>query len=128
MPNMFILLNHDISDQQKEDAQKLGVKKFIPLPSDLGQIWKNLSPDAEKIGPLLKPIKQWLANNVSPEDFVLIQGDFGACWIMVNFAFQQNVIPVYATTDRKAVATRQPDSSIQTVRQFKHVMFRKYGE
>ena len=128
MQNMLILLNHDISRHQEQDAKKLGVKNFISLPSELHKIWENISPDAERLDPLLTAIKQWLAKNASPDDFVLIQGDFGACWLMVNFAFQLKLTPVYSTTERKADEIRQEDGSIQTVRQFKHVMFRKYGE
>ena len=81
-----------------------------------------------KLNPLLKTIKQWLADMALPGDYVLIQGDFGACWLMVNFAFDMKLVPVYSTTERKAVEIQNTNGTTQTVRQFKHVIFRKYGE
>jgi hypothetical protein len=128
MPTLFILLNHDISEAQKQDAKRWGIRHFISLPPALQSLWGNIPAETQNIDHLLHPIKQWLLQNAAAGDFVLIQGDFGACWIMVNFAFENNLVPVYATTDRKAVEMIQPDGSIKTVREFRHVRFRKYGD
>lgn len=128
MKQIFLLLNHEISDLQKEDAIKTGISSIIPLPDDLSRIWVNLPPEAEAIDPLLTPIKHWLSEKASQGDHVLIQGDFGACWLMVKFAFERRLVPVYSTTKRKAVEIQNTDGTTQTVRQFKHVIFRKYGE
>lgn len=128
MINLFILLNHSINDIQKKDARNMGVTNFIVLPPDLQKIWQNISPAETKLAPFLTPIKQWLSQRAAPDDFVLIQGDFGACWLMVDFSFQNKLIPLYSTTKRKVVEIENKDGSIQTIRQFKHVMFRKYGE
>ena len=121
MVNLFILLNHSINDIQKKDARNMGVKNFIVLPPDLQKIWQNISPAETKLASFLTPIKQWLSERAVPGDFVLIQGDFGACWLMVNFSFQNKLIPLYSTTERKVVEIENKDGSIQTIRQFKHV-------
>jgi len=126
MTTLFILLNHDISEAQREDAEKFGISRFLPLPPDLKAIWGSIPAEPDTIDDILHPVKQWLGTNAAPGDFALIQGDFGACWIMVNFAFENNLVPVYATTARKAVEIRQADGSIKTVREFKHVRFRRY--
>lgn len=128
MPTLFILLNHDISDAQKQDAKRCDIRHFVSLPPALQSLWGNIPAETQTIDHLLHPIKQWLLQNAAAGDSVLIQGDFGACWIMVNFAFKNNLVPVYATTDRKAIETRQPDGSIKTFREFRHVRFRKYGD
>ena len=128
MPTMFILLNHDISAHQKQDAKNYGISRFVPLPPGLQELWGNIPAGTATVDDILPPVKLWLSENAVPGDFVLIQGDFGACWIMINFALQMKVVPVYATTDRRAVETRQPDGSIKTVREFKHVRLRKYGD
>ncbi|MEA3280185.1 MAG: CRISPR-associated protein Csx20, partial [Thermodesulfobacteriota bacterium] len=60
-------------------------------------------------------------------DYVLIQGDFGACYIMVRFAFEKGFVPVYSTTRREAVEKQQSDGAVKLVHQFKHQVFRKYG-
>ena len=59
-------------------------------------------------------------------DFVLIQGDFGAVYLMVNFAFSLGLIPVYATTERIVVEKRMQDNTVKSERIFKHKMFRRY--
>ncbi len=128
MADLFILLNHSINEIQKKDARNIGVKNFIVLPSELQKIWQNISPEETRLAPFLTPVKQWLSEVAIPGDFVLIQGDFGACWLMVNFSFQKKLIPLYSTTERKVIEIENKDGSIQTIRQFKHVMFRKYGE
>lgn len=128
MKQFFLLLNHEISDLQKQDAIKSGISSVIPLPDDLSRIWVNLPPEAEAIDPLLKPIKQWLSRKALSGDHVLIQGDFGACWLMAKFAFKSRLVPVYSTTERKVVEIQNSDGTAQTIRQFKHVIFRKYGE
>lgn len=128
MKKMYLLLNHSVTECQKQDARNLGVDHVVPLPEGLGRVWENLPADADRVNDLLTPIKQWLAENATEGDYVLIQGDFGACWIMVNFSFTCNLTPVYSTTDRKSNDMRQDDGSIRTVRQFKHVKFRRYGE
>lgn len=128
MKQMFLLLNHDITDMQRQDADRMGVRCVVPLPPELQAAWVNIPADAPGIAPLLQPICEWLMKSAAPGDFVLIQGDFGACWLLVNFSFQLKLIPVYSTTERKALEMMQKDGSIQTVRQFKHIIFRKYGE
>jgi len=60
-------------------------------------------------------------------DYVLIQGDFGACYIIVNFAFEIGLIPIYSTTRRAAVEKHENDGSVKLIHQFNHQMFRKYG-
>ena len=61
-------------------------------------------------------------------DYALIQGDFGACYIMVNFAFEQGLIPIYSTTVREAIEEPKDDGSVKLVHQFNHQIFRRYGE
>ncbi len=84
-------------------------------------------PFKTKINNYLEPVKSWLAENVAKSDYVLIQVDFGACYIMVHFAFEKGLIPVYSTTRREAVEEHGNDGSIKLVHQFKHQIFRKYG-
>ena len=68
-----------------------------------------------------------LWGHAKEKDFVLIQGDFGACYLMVNFALEKGVIPVYSTTKRDAVDEYGDDDTIAIVHQFKHRIFRRYG-
>ena len=73
------------------------------------------------------PLKKWLASSTKPLDYVLIQGDFGASYLLIQFALSHDLIPVYSTTARQAVESMQPDGSMKVEHLFKHQIFRKYG-
>jgi len=65
--------------------------------------------------------------HAQPGDLVLIQGDFGATCLMVEYARSLGLTPIYATTARISEDKILPDGSVQTVRRFVHRRFRKYG-
>ena len=106
----------------------LGVEKIESLPENLATIWAEIPADLKALKNYLLPIQRWLSDNLGPSDHVLIQGDFGACYLMADFALRNGFIPIYSTTFREATQTVSPDGSIFMTHRFKHVMFRKYGE
>ena len=61
----------------------------------------------------LRPIFDWLLKQAQTDDYILVQGDFGVVYFTVNFAFQNGLIPIYSTTQRKAVENKLPDGSVQ---------------
>ena len=125
---MFLIFNHEITSRQKEDVYiSLGVQQITDLPYDLKELWRQVPPDLTEISRYLEPVKEWLAENASRSDYVLIQGDFGACYIMVNFAFKKGFIPIYSTTERQAVEEHGDDGTVKLTHQFKHHIFRRYG-
>ena len=128
MPDsLFLIFNHNITSVQETDARRsLGVQRIIDMPSDIKELWQQIPPDLHEISSWLNPVKDWLAQNSIINDYVLIQGDFGACYIMVNFAFEIGLIPVYSTTERKAVEEHSNDGTIKLVHHFRHQKFRKY--
>lgn len=129
MPTLHLLFNHTITPSQAEDARaSLGVDRIEALPNDLKALWGQIPPDLEAIGDFLSPVREWLLREAKPGDFLLIQGDFGACYLMVRFAFGRGLIPVYATTMREAIEERQPDGSVRMTHHFKHQRFRRYNE
>ena len=126
--SLFLIFNHNITSVQETDARNsLGVQGIIDMPSDIKELWQQIPPDLSKISSWLNPVKDWLAQNSIINDYVLIQGDFGACYIMVNFAFEIGLIPVYSTTERKAVEKHDDDGTVKLVHHFRHQKFRKYG-
>ena len=128
MPNLYLIFNHRITLLQEEDARRsLGVQQIVQLPPELKELWNNVPPDLPEIAAYLGPVKQWLAANAETGDFVLIQGDFGACFLMVNFALEKGFVPVYSTTRREAEEEFGQDGSIKLTHRFEHRIFRKYG-
>ena len=124
---LFLIFNHQITSIQEEDARaSLGIQKIKTMPPDLKDLWSNVPPHLPAIHNYLKPIQNWLSVNAEQNDYVLIQGDFGATFIMVNYAFKKGFIPVYSTTGREVIENHQPDGSVKLTHNFKHKVFRLY--
>lgn len=127
-PALLLLFNHEPTGLQLEDAARsLGVSRVEHPPEPLRFLWKAVPPDLESIRGYLEPIADWLSSKGCPGDFILIQGDFGATWLMVNSALEKGLVPIYSTTARVAIEETGEDGSINLLHRFKHVRFRKYG-
>jgi hypothetical protein len=128
MPSLYLLFNHELTSLQKRDAlHGLGVEEIYNPPPDLKAVWEQVPADLEKIGSYLEPIKLGLRSHAEKQDYVLIQGDFGACYIMVRFAMGHGLIPIYSTTEREAVEEHGEDGSVKITHRFRHRIFRRYG-
>ncbi len=126
---LIAVLNHEMTDDQTRDAYKsLRVNEIENIPVELKALWANIPPDEPYIAHHLAKIREWLFATASTGDYVLVQGDFGACFIIATFAIHEGLIPVYSTTSRVAEEAAQPDGSVALRHVFRHVMFRKYGE
>jgi len=125
---MFLVFSHKMTRDQIRDAElSLGVTTLVEMPDNLKELWRQISPLPAKINDLLEPLRQWLETAANPLDFVLIQGDFGATWLMVDFVFKQGLVPVYSITRREAGETVLPDGSVKMEHLFHHQQFRRYG-
>jgi hypothetical protein len=123
MKTMFVLISHTMTEEQRLDAQiSLGVKKFVVLET---KEWCQVPAESDSVLPHLATLQKRVREESSPGDILLVQGDFGATYAMVEFAHTLQMTPVYATTQREAVEKREGERVI-TTRVFRHVRFRKY--
>ncbi len=128
-PQLVALFNHTLTQKQINDAiNSLGVASILDLPQELLERWRNIPAKEPAIEPYLEPIRQWLAATLEAGDYLLVQGDFGATYLMVRYAIDKGLIPVYSTTVRDASEELLPDGTVQLAHHFRHVRFRKYGE
>ena len=126
MKQMFLLFSHKLTPLQEKDAKEnLEVEKFVTLPDDLQNLWSNIPPELGKLDDYLIPLKKFIKANANEGDYVLIQGDFGGCYEMINFAKSLGLIAVHSTTKRDAVE-RVVDGKVEKFSRFEHVIFRKY--
>jgi hypothetical protein len=126
--SLFLLFNHEITPAQESDARRsLGIQRIVDLPPNLKTLWRHIPPDLDEINGYLEPVKSWLTSEAVKNDYILIQGDFGACYTMATFAFSMGLIPIYSTTEREATEEYKQDGTVKLVHQFKHQAFRKYG-
>ena len=101
MKKMFLLFSHSLTPSQIEDAKSnLGIEKFVYLPEDLQLLWSDIPSDLESLKEYLSLFRNFLVENSDFEDVVLIQGDFGAVYQMINFSKDLGLKAVYATTKR----------------------------
>ncbi|MGD9157366.1 MAG: CRISPR-associated protein Csx20 [Desulfobacteraceae bacterium] len=125
--SLFLIFSHIFTDSQREDAfASLGVDRIVDMPSDYKAIWSDIPPSNKKINNYLEPVKIWLNHEARDEDYVLIQGDFGACYIMVSYCFHFDLVPIYSTTNRRINETFLKSGAIKIIHHFKHNIFRKY--
>ena len=128
-PRLFVLFNHDLTDIQREDAvNRLGTTEILEPTTKLRKLWAAIPPEADNVGtcPEFIALRDWLGGNSRAGDYALIQGEFGATWLMVNFALQQKLVPIYSTTKRQAVEYHTADGGVEISHRFQHVRFRKY--
>ncbi len=125
---MFLFFSHKLTPEQIEDAKRFGIDEFIYMPENLQKIFSNIDPeiDIEDIEVLIKEkFGKFLIENANSGDYVLIQGDFGVVYHLVNFCKSVGLVPVYATTKRE-VREIEKDGKIQKISEFRHIKFRKY--
>lgn len=126
-PNLLLIFNHELTEAQIKDAEaSLGVDRIVDLPEHLKSLWRQIPPDILDVTEVIAPIAEWLKTNARLGDYVLIQGDFGAVYRMVNIAFDFGLLPVYATTRRRAEEHHCADGTVEIIHQFQHVRFRDY--
>ena len=127
MKTLFLIFNHTLTQKQKTDAQvSLGIANFKALPQTLLNAWANVDPKGELNLEAFDKIVFWLSENSSRNDFVLVQGDFGATFYLVDYCFKKGLIPIYATTLRATTEYIDGREQVKKISQFEHVSFRKY--
>lgn len=126
MKKFIVLMSHDMSDKQKNDAyENLKVTKIIEAPTNIKKIWGNIDPISDLNTTKLDEVVSWIKENSNKQDYVLVQGEFGATFYIVDYCFKNNLIPVYATSIRRVEETRQGEKVI-TNRVFVHEGYRRY--
>ena len=123
--SIFLIFSHKLTNVQIEGLKRTGIINFEYLPADLQNIWSGIPPDVEKLEDYLKPVFEWLGKVSTSGDWALVQGDFGAVCLTVDFCFNNSLVPVYATTKRNTVEKMENGKLIK-VSQFEHVRFRRY--
>jgi hypothetical protein len=127
--SLFLMFNHTLTDEQVRGAREaLGIDRIVEMPKELKERWGRIPPEVPKIAGFLEPFEKWLEENACKGDTVLVQGDFGACHLMVGHALKRGLTPVYATTRREAKEEVSDDGRVTVTHCFKHVIFRRYGE
>jgi len=123
---LFLIFNHTLTVEQIKDAKdSLWIEEFVALPPDLQSAWGAVPPEIFDIKKFLRPIKEFIKNEADKEDYILVQGDFGACCEIVNFCKEIGITVVYSTNQRVSTET-VIDGIVHKTSQFRHCIYRKY--
>lgn len=123
---LILLFSHKLTESQKQDAKDtLNIDEFIYLPSDLQNIWSQIPANIYDISPYLNQIKEYIQANTNQGNYILIQGDFGATYKMIEYAKEINIIPIYSTNSRESIE-EEIDGKVVKKSIFVHNIFRRY--
>ena len=130
MSNKIILLfSHELTESQTiELKNKYNIQTVIYLPENLQQQWSNIHPDYVDIEEELKNIKTYILQNIDKNTYLLVQGEYGAVYHMVNFAFANNIIPIYSASKRVYESKKIDEDRIENIHYFKHIKFQHYKQ
>ncbi len=127
MKKICLLFSHNLTAEQKFDIEnKLEVKEVYSLPEKLQDLWSQVPTDRDlKFGKYLAEIELFLNTTLSKGDYVLIQGDFGASYHMINFCKEHGFVPVYSVNSRLSREVIE-NGIVKKYSEFKHECFREY--
>jgi len=125
----LVVINHELTENQINDLKRTyGVEKIMYLPQDLKNLISQVPPELEEIKYYIRPILEYLDENLDVGDLIVLQGEPGVTYLIANYAYQSGFVPVYSTTKREVVEEKLDNGKVHITRTFKHVRFRKYGE
>lgn len=120
---LILLFSHQLTPQQLKDAKEtLQCNKIIYLTDELLYKWQNITPETD-----IQIFRDFLVENAKVGDYVLIQGEWGTTYNMVNFAKEKNMIPIYSSTARKVIEEKSgSDNKVIKTSIFEHRGFYRY--
>lgn len=122
----YCLLNHVLTDNQiNELSTSYNCNEIEYANQTISQIWSQLPPQKNIDISIINKITQWLENAVE-NDVLIIQGEFGYTFALVDYALGRKLIPVHAVTKRVAQEQRNGEI-VERKYIFEHVCFRKYN-
>ena len=126
MTSVFCLLNHTLTGRQLQDLQDTygaDVRLFTP-PDAVSKLWAQVPPEGALSKELLRPVFSWLETSAE-HDVIIVQGDFGATFAVVDWALSHGRVPLYATTQRIEAEERDGEKVYRHY-VFEHIGFRPY--
>lgn len=120
------ILSHKLSDIQKQQLkQEWNVDEIEELNEELKFEWGSIDPSSKLDKKLIEKLKNEIEDKTEENDYVIVQGEWGMTFVIVNICFDLDRIPIYATTKR-IIKEIKEGQEIKIERIFRHIKFRKY--
>ena len=124
MKKIILLFSHKLTDAQIKDIKiNLQCDEILYLPKKIQDIFSNVTSNNREF--LIDELKIYLSKNAEKEDYILIQGEFGVSYRMVNYSKEIGLIPVYSSTKRETIEINK-GNKIKKITFFKHEEFVEY--
>jgi len=125
MPDVFCLLNHELTPRQTEELQtSFNAGRIYYPPPHIVSLWSGIPTDRELTKSCFEPVCAWLGE-AGAGDIVVLQGEFNATFSMVDFALRKGLVPVCAVTKRVSQEVREGEQVTKRYI-FEHICFRRY--
>ena len=121
----LLLFSHQLTEnQEKELLENFKVKKIVSLSSELQEMWSNVSIK-ENYKENLEKIKKYIEENFNENDVILVQGNWGYTYNIVEWSIEKKLVPVYSYTERNVEEIKDGEN-VKKISYFKHVKFIEY--
>lgn len=121
MKKLVLLFSHQLTEKQEIDAKEsLECNEIIYMTKELKEKWQNLEIERDLID-----FKNFLEEVTTVGDYVLVQGEWGATYEMINYCKEKKLIPIYSST-RREVEEKKEGEAIVKMSKFVHRGFVKY--
>ena len=130
---VFVLISHQLLPEQKQELQNRfgnnsnGTTTIIELrylPENLQQIWSNVLYD-DKYYTNLNEIIDYVFSILNKGDYVIVQGNWGYTYKLIEEAKKHNIIPLYAFSVRDSSEEIINGEVVKTTT-FRHQCFVEY--
>lgn len=125
MKKAYCLLNHSLTENQvKELLEEYKVLEIKYPDAELSAKWAQIPPSKNLDMNVIRSVLIWL-QNAEKEDVLIVQGEFGSTFYIVDYALKNGLKPLYAVTKRVAEEKRNGEEVIKQY-VFTHCCFREY--
>ena len=123
MSRVFCLMNHSLTQKQIAELTDVYKCKEIVYPDEtVSSLWSQVNSTNEK--DVIQSVIFWL-KAAKDGDYLIIQGEFGLTFTLVDYALKEKLIPIYATSKRIAKESRVGET-VHREYIFEHICFKKY--
>lgn len=114
-------MNHALNEEQVTELKTTwAVDEIIYATDEVAKAWSQIEPSPKLPTKPIEAVQDFL-KDAAPGDVVLIQGEMGATFAIVDWLLNKGMVPIHACSKRDTIEKDGVKTSV-----FKHVCFRKY--
>ena len=121
----YCLLNHTLTEAQlAELKERYHSIRVVYPPVDISAAWSQLPPGLSYDTNTIRSVISWL-DVAETGDTVILQGEAGSTFILVDYLLSRGLVPLHAVTRRVSSESNEGEDVKKSL-VFRHVCFRPY--